>query len=110
MTTQTKRPHMLLWLDGNRGIYIPQHFAESFKDRVKSVTGVSDEDWKVLESGPDHEWYWEAWNSVCDHAVVTDDDGVKYRVHQDGDCWLIPEGMEYNEKTDAFEWPAVDEG
>ena len=107
----TTRPEMLLWLSDARGICIPRDFAASFADRAKSVSGVSDEDWSILEAGPDHEWYWEAWAKVCDNAKVTDDKGNAYFVYQDGDCWLVPVGMEWNwsEAGDWFQWPREDE-
>ena len=54
------KPEPLLWLSDARGIYIPRDFASSFADRAKSVSGVTDEDWAILEEGPDHDWYWEA--------------------------------------------------
>lgn len=79
----------LLYLSDARGIYIPQNFAEQ-TDR-HCVTGVTDDDWNTLLAGPDHEWYWEAWESFCNNAVVTSpDNGKRYRIYQDGDCWLIP--------------------
>jgi len=99
------KPEPLLWLSDARGIYIPRDFANSFADRDKSVRGVSAEDWAILEAGPDHDQYWDAWSDVCDSAVVTDDDGVEFRVHQDGDCWLIPAGMEWSDDEDFFVWP-----
>lgn len=99
------KPDMQLWLDSGRGVYIPRDFANSFKDRAASVAGVRDEDWSTLEKGPDEEWYWEAWTNVTNNAIVTDENGVKYQVHQDGDVWLIPEGMEYQEENDTFAWP-----
>jgi hypothetical protein len=81
----------LLWLDSNRGIYLPQAFAQSFLDRASAVSGVSDEDWAILEAGPDHEWYWETWAHVEDNAIVTAaGDGTRYRLYQDGDLWLVP--------------------
>ena len=101
----TKTIEPMLWLSDARGVYIPRDFANSFADRSKHVQGVSAEDWAVLETGPDHEWYWEAWVNVCDNAIVTDNDGVRFRVHQDGDCWLIPEGMEWSEENDFYMWP-----
>jgi hypothetical protein len=102
----TSKPEMLLWLSDSRGVYIPRDFAISFSaDRAKHVSGVSDEDWAILEEGPDHESYWDVWTDVCDNAVVTDIHGVKFSVWQDGDCWLIPEGMEWNDQTNCFDWP-----
>ena len=76
------------FLDGARGVYIPQNFAEIIiRD---AVSGVSDEDWKILEAGPDHEWYWETWDGVMNNAVITDSDDEKYVLYQDSDLWLIP--------------------
>jgi len=103
MTTTTK-PEPLLWLSDSRGIYIPRDFARSFADRAKSVVGVDDEDWAILEEGPDHDWYWDAWTEVLDRATVTDENGVEFTVYQDGDCWLIPRGMEWSDADGFFVW------
>lgn len=103
----SNRPDMLLWLSDSRGIYIPRDFALSI-DRV-NVSGVSDEDWAILEAGPDHEYYWDTWADVEQNAVVTDEHGNKFTVYQNGDCWLIPEGMEYNEEKDTFAYPDDEE-
>lgn len=100
------KPEPLLWLSDARGIYIPRDFANSFANRAKSVTGVSAEDWETLEAGPDHEWYWETWNDVKQNAVITDENGVRYTVHQDGDCWLVPEVMEWSEENEFYTWPS----
>jgi hypothetical protein len=105
----TNKPDMLLWLSDARGTYIPRDFANSFADRAKSVSGVSDENWAVLEAGPDHEEYWDTWTDVCDWAIVTDDNGNRYRVYQDGDCWLVPVGMEWSDDENGFVWPNDDD-
>ena len=72
-----------LFLDSNRGIYIPQHFAEMIDPQ--DWTGIDVEDLEVLKTGPDHESYWDAWQSVLDHAETKD--GCV--LHQDGDLWLV---------------------
>jgi hypothetical protein len=88
ISKQTRRNEMAdLYADGNRGIYIPQHFAESVHREY--VTGVSDEDWKTLEEGPDAEWYWDAWNNVLSNAKITAPDGREGYLWQDGDLWVI---------------------
>lgn len=97
-------PEPELWLSDDRGQYIPRDFADSFKDRDECVRGVSAEDWAILEAGPEHESYWETWDEVCNDAVVTMD-GVEYTLHQDGDLWLIPDGMVFDEKSNFFVWP-----
>jgi hypothetical protein len=105
----TTKPDMLLWLSDARGVHIPRDFANSFADRAKHVSGVTDEDWAILEAGHEHEHYWDAWQNVLDNATVTDEHGVKFRVEQDGDCWLIPHGMEWNEDTASYVWPENEE-
>jgi len=83
-----------LLFDSNRGQYIPQNFAQEIKREC--VTGVSDGDWKILEAGPSHEWYWDAWNDVVQNARVTDPvTKVTFYLYQDGDVWLIPKRKTY---------------
>ena len=103
------KPEMLLWLSDARGQYIPRDFASSFVDRTKHVTGVDDETWSILEAGPDHESYWDAWTDVCDNAKIADERGNVYSIWQDGDCWLVPVGMEWDDKDNCFRWPEEDE-
>lgn len=101
--TISKRPDMILLCSDHHGQYIPQHFAQSIKrDHVQNV---SDEDWAILEAGPEHEQYWDAWIDVCDSAVLTDMHGVVYSIYQDGDVWAIPDGMEWSEDEQGFVWP-----
>lgn len=114
------RPEPLLWLDDHRGQYIPRDFAKSFADRARDVHGVSDEEWAILERGPDggmdsdipegefNDFYWDAWQDVCDNATVTSM-GITYHVYQDGACWLIPDGMEWSDSLDFFTWPDDDD-
>lgn len=103
-----RKPEQLLWLSDARGIYIPRDFATSFADRDKTVSGVEATDWEVLEAGPDHELYWDVWDGVLQSAVITDDKGVKYRLHQDGDLWLVPDGMVWSD-DETFVWPDDEE-
>lgn len=70
------------------GRYIPHHFAMSV-DRSR-VTGVSSEDYTVLEAGPDHEHYWDAWADVLDNAKITDPVQGECYLHHDGDLWVVP--------------------
>lgn len=95
------KPVMILLFSDASGQFIPQRFAnEMVRD---CVSGVDADTWEILEAGPDHEWYWEAWDQVLRDAVATDN-GVRYRVDQDGDCWLIPEGMAFDDR-EGYYWP-----
>ena len=77
-----------------------------FEDRAKQVYGVTDEDWAILEAGPDHASYWDAWAEVEAKALITHSvTKINYTIHQDGDCWLIPVGMEWDDETEWFIWP-----
>jgi hypothetical protein len=97
------RPEPILLLNDARGIYIPRDFTSHVgRD---NVTGVSDEDWATLAAGPDSEHYWETWDDVLSGAVVTSTTHVKYRLNQDGDLWLIPVGMEWDDEADGWRWP-----
>jgi len=88
----------ILFSDSARGVYIPQHFAESV--RRDCVTGVTAQDLAILESGPDTEGYWETWEAVENSAVVHGADGY-YRLYQDGDLWLVP--LYWNPDSDESE-------
>lgn len=85
---------MLLFLDGNRGIYLPQSFANCV-DRA-CVSGVAAVHWETLEAGPEHENYWDAWDTVLQCAKITYK-GEPHYLHQDGDLWLVKEGEEPDE-------------
>lgn len=83
----------ILYADSARGVYIPQHFAESI--RRDCVEGVTQEQWDILTLGPNDDstpsYYWDVWCEVESSAVVTSKEtGVAYRLYQDGDLWLVP--------------------
>lgn len=74
-----------LLLDGARGTYIPRDFSTDFHH--DKWQGVSAEEWEIL-ADPEHEYYWEAWDSVLSNATFADDDGSIWRLYQDGDLWV----------------------
>ena len=79
----TKVKQAELFSDSARGVYIPQHFAESAnRDKFKYI---EPEQWGILESGPETEHYWDVWDEVLSNAE-TDCGGV---LHQDGDLWIV---------------------
>jgi hypothetical protein len=101
----TTRPERTLILNDARGVYLPRDFTCNVAR--ERVTNISDEDWATLAAGPDSEHYWEAWDAVLCDAVVTDDNGAQYGLYQDGDLWLIPKGMEWDDEADEFRWPSA---
>ena len=104
MTVQ--RPEPRLWVNDSHGQYIPQIFTTTL-DRAR-VAEINDEDWTIIEAGPDHDEYWDAWQEIELKAIVTLDDGL-YRIFQQSDCWLIPVGMEWDHERDWFVWPEAKE-
>lgn len=77
-----------LYASDNRGVYIPQFFAETVIREL--VHGISDEQWNTLCAGPDHEWYWETWDEVTSNAEIDLPNGKKAYLWQDGDLWIVP--------------------
>lgn len=92
------KPFILL--DGLRGIYVPQRFAQ-----LEGVGGISAEDLAILRAGPDHEAYWEAWEEALRFGEITIA-GICYSLHQseEGDLFAIPPFWEVSD-TGLFREP-----
>ena len=90
---------IILMMSDSYGVYIPQKFVN---DADLEAWHVSAEDAETLNAGPEHEWYWEAWDSVLSSAYYVDGD-AKFTLHQDGDLWaLCPERMTNDEYSNFF--------
>ena len=87
----------IIYADSARGVYIPQFFAESIRRDL--VQGVSNDDWRILEAGPESEWHWETWESVLNNATIHHA-GIDYVLWQDGDLWLVP--ADWQPSEDSF--------
>jgi hypothetical protein len=81
MTNDIKQA--MLFASDARGIYIPQHFAESF-DR-DNWQGYSETDIQELLKGGESDCYWESWESILNDAETI----CGGSLHQDGDLWVI---------------------
>jgi hypothetical protein len=77
-------------VDGFYGIYIPRVFA---KEYANDFLGIEPEDLRILLEGPDHPDYWDAWDSVLDHAHFMHD-GRTFYLYQDSDLFITDEGSE----------------
>lgn len=90
---------LALLLDDCRGIHIPAVFARDFVFGPGHWQGVEDKDLAVLKDGPDHEWYWEAWEDVLRHAYFIASEkvaremgvpvGSRITLEQDGALWAV---------------------
>lgn len=84
-------------VDSHHGIYIPQIFCQSYE----KVDNVCQEDWDICLSGPDHEWYWDAWSEILNSWNYKESDalGSIFEVfidQQDGDLFQCRRFL-YNE-------------
>jgi hypothetical protein len=108
MKTQSDKstlPQPQLFLSDARGIYIPRDFARDIKREL--VSGVTGEQLDELanDDNASGEWYWDAWDDILSNCIVTDEKGQQWRLNQDGDLWLIPVGMEWDDATEWYVWP-----
>ena len=80
--TNPNQPNQKLLVDGSRGVYVPNNFIRRF-DYTK--WGIPAEDAVILRNDVDDWRYWECWVFVLQMAQYTDDDGVVWHLHQDGE-------------------------
>lgn len=78
----------ILIVDEIHGIYVPKAFSRTVGHNM--VTGATIEQFSILESGPDHEEYWEVWDEVLNDVIITDRNGMQYTLYQDGSVWAVP--------------------
>jgi hypothetical protein len=105
MSTTIQPPQIHELVDNHAGIYIPRTFVRSIsRDRIRRA---SHEDLDILEAGPDHEHYWDAWSDVLDTAIIVDDHGREYRLDQTehGDLNAVPRDWEWIEEDDEWRAP-----
>lgn len=88
------------------GVFAPRRFVELYGEYIESNLWADSVD--VVRQGPGTEDYWESWEDIESRGVVHMD-GSWFRIHQDGDIWIIPEGMEWDDDSQWFVWPNVTE-
>ena len=91
----TLQPSLIL-LD-THGVYIPQLWCSDLDENQAEAIGASWDDVKTCQLGPDQAWYWEAWTAILDSVSMTDEAGITWTLHQDGDLWEIPEGFTFED-------------
>lgn len=82
-------------LSDSNGVYIPQIFCEDVDEKWAHSRGIDYKDVETCQAGPDHEWYWEAWESILNSCNYTDNTGITWRLIQDGDLFEVPDGYEW---------------
>jgi hypothetical protein len=82
--TNVKHKEAVLYASDSRGIYIPQHFAESYN--TDQWLPINSESIESLKLGPhDCEEYWDIWCEVMDNAETV----CGGSLWQDGDLWVV---------------------
>ena len=81
------------------GVYIPQFFVDYCKE---GWLDIRSEDIEIIAAGPEHEWYWEAWNDVMQSANYIDPYGNKWHLYKDGDLFAICEELMTEEEYYNF--------
>jgi hypothetical protein len=82
-----------------QGIYIAQIFCQQYRQCITNADQLK-EDIDICLVGPDHEFYWDAWENIIDNAELLDDNKEKMSIGNlgdSGDLWAIPENYEYPE-------------
>lgn len=90
-----------LLINDHHGQYIPQLFAEQFRNYVHPASSkeITDEDWDILLAGPEHEFYWDTWTAVLDNCILVDENGREFSLMQEQDVWAIPVPHEPDDPT-----------
>jgi hypothetical protein len=81
----------VLLVDSRNGIYCPQVFAKTVNREM--FPDIKNDVWSILEAGPEHEEYWDAWSDDVEGQESTD--GAT--IYQDGDVWAVYEWNDENE-------------
>ena len=90
-------PEPTLVLSDTHGIYIPQLWCADITEAECSRLSVDWWDVQQCKAGPDAEHYWLAWDNILRDCEFTDDKGVVWRLHQDGDLWEVADGYQWEE-------------
>ena len=94
-----KLPAVILLCDACHGIYIPSIFIESIEG-IQEWKNISNYDKEQLKNS-DNENYWHSWDNVLSKAEFTKD-GNTWRLHQDGDLWLLCYELMTDEQKQNF--------
>ena len=90
-------------LGASHGIYIPKLWATQIWEPGNWEGVAEPDDIEILSAGPEHEWYWEVWDSILQHASYIDSNGERWLLHQDGDLFA------YKESESKEFWEASEE-
>jgi hypothetical protein len=91
-TNKTIENNAVLIADSHHGVYIPQLVVKGELNNPNwDFSECSKGDIETVISGPDNEFYWDAWNNIEQTVKITDNEGTVYFLCQNEDLWAIPE-------------------
>ena len=74
-------------LAAERGQYIPKNFHDEF---IPEDWGINPNTWAWQSTAdPDHEDYWEAWDTILCDAEYIDENGDTWVLYHDGDLFAV---------------------
>ena len=77
-----------LLLTDSHGMHIPKIACEQFDIKCQK------EDKDTCLAGPDEDWYWDAWQSICDFGTLNGKS-----LYQNGDLWIV----DYKKRAELIE-------
>lgn len=100
---ESKLPAVRLLVSGDHGQYVPQTLSRMYD--LSLWSGIDPDNVKIIEQGPDHEHYDEAWSEILDSASYTHD-GNTWTLWQDGDLWAVCDELMDDQEYEDF-WGEV---
>lgn len=73
---------------------VGERFARNMKGNP-CVEGVSNDEYNILESGPEHPDYADTWAEVLNKAILTKENGRKFTLYQDEHVFYLEQGAQH---------------
>lgn len=78
---------------------VGERFARNMKGNGR-VENVSNEEYDILEAGPDHPLYSDTWQDVLNKAILTRDNGRQFTLYQDEHVFYLEKGAQHCDYLD----------
>jgi len=88
-------------IDGSSGQFVPQRFVNEMD--LSKFEGIDETDIESCQD-PECEWYWDAWDQILSNAIYREN-GEVWRLHQDGDLFLVNDDRMTEEEKAEFYGP-----
>lgn len=93
--------NIVILCDGVNGVYIPKIMVEKLFEA--GWTNITEDDVNYFNSSDPHDdLYWDRWTDITDKTEYTDEDGVVFTLHHDGDLFAIALDAMTEEEIEEF--------